>query len=460
MTACDEVLELRPQARCAITRDGELHVADALHDERLGHVSPSRKALMKRLATGPVSRSGLLGTGDDGDELAELITRLASGGWLSIEVRRQGTPLYTLVPLRPPPGPPPATVPAGMVLSRFALLHRDRDGGGMAVESARSWCSMVVHDPGLLGVLADPSGTAGEEGPVGERLRRDLRWAGFAVAGGEEEHDLRLCQWGAHELWFHDRSRLVRGHPRVPFGDTWWARDRFPALPADHEPFSGRETELCRPDLQALRRGDPPLTAVVEDRRSIRRHDDRHPLTARQLGEFLFRCARDRHTRVADGVDYVSRPYPAGGSAYELEIYPLVRRVTGIEPGLHHYDPRRHRLRLVRPMTRDVRRLLEIGARCARTEQEPQTLLIISARFGRVMWKYQEMAYALILKDAGVLTQTMYLVATAMGLAPSAIGGHGAAEFARATGLDPMVEGSVGEFILGSPAPGQADEPA
>jgi SagB-type dehydrogenase family enzyme len=60
------------------------------------------------------------------------------------------------------------------------------------------------------------------------------------------------------------------------------------------------------------------------------------------------------------------------------------------------------------------------------------------------------MAYALVLKHVGVLCQTMYLVATAMGLAPCALGTGDSDLFAYATGLDYVAESSVGEFALGS----------
>ena len=46
--------------------------------------------------------------------------------------------------------------------------------------------------------------------------------------------------------------------------------------------------------------------------------------------------------------------------------------------------------------------------------------------------------------------QNMYLVATAMELAPCAIGDGDSDLFAEASGLDYYTEGSVGEFILGS----------
>jgi SagB-type dehydrogenase family enzyme len=58
------------------------------------------------------------------------------------------------------------------------------------------------------------------------------------------------------------------------------------------------------------------------------------------------------------------------------------------------------------------------------------------------------MAYAAVLKDVGVLYQALYLTSTAMGLGGCALGGGDAATFARASGLDPFDEGTVGEFLL------------
>ena len=88
----------------------------------------------------------------------------------------------------------------------------------------------------------------------------------------------------------------------------------------------------------------------------------------------------------------------------------------------------------------------------------PQVLITIAARFGRVSWKYSSIAYALILKDAGVLMQTLYLMATGMGLGGCAIGSANIELFARMTGIEFHVEGPVGQFAIGrgatSGAPG------
>jgi SagB-type dehydrogenase family enzyme len=59
-------------------------------------------------------------------------------------------------------------------------------------------------------------------------------------------------------------------------------------------------------------------------------------------------------------------------------------------------------------------------------------------------------SYSALLKNVGVLYQTMYLVATAMNLAPCALGAGDSDLFARAVGLDYYAETSVGEFLLGS----------
>jgi SagB-type dehydrogenase family enzyme len=87
-------------------------------------------------------------------------------------------------------------------------------------------------------------------------------------------------------------------------------------------------------------------------------------------------------------------------------------------------------------------------------EDNLQVLLILAARFPRLAWKYESIAYALTLKRVGVVFQTMYLAATAMGLAAHAIGGGDADLFARAASTDFRVETSVGEFLLGSQRPG------
>jgi SagB-type dehydrogenase family enzyme len=134
-----------------------------------------------------------------------------------------------------------------------------------------------------------------------------------------------------------------------------------------------------------------------------------------------------------------------------LEVYAAVRSCDGLAPGLYHYQPLEHRLGGICGLTAEVEELLRGASEATGIPPDRlQVLLILTARFQRIAWKYSSIAYALTLKHVGVVYQTMYLVATAMGMAPCAAGCGDADVFARAAGTDYYAETSVGEFLLGS----------
>jgi SagB-type dehydrogenase family enzyme len=65
-----------------------------------------------------------------------------------------------------------------------------------------------------------------------------------------------------------------------------------------------------------------------------------------------------------------------------------------------------------------------------------------------VSWKYEGIAYSLILKHAGAIMQQLYLVATAIGVAPCSLGVGDSRLFAQATGLNPLRDIPVAEIML------------
>lgn len=376
-----------------------------------------------------------------------------------------GAALYTLYPARSGDVQKPRTQGAALVLSRFAVVHRE--GERLVVESPRAWCDLVVQDPAVLTVVGAFAGpTTVDALPsvlppvILDQLLDDLWEACLLVTaeGSEEDTEFRLRQWSPFELWTHTRSRLgAHGGFNASWGLTGWGEGLFPPLPAKPEEYPGAAIDLHRPDLDLLRDNDPSLTAVLEDRRSVRDHDTDRPITAGQLGEFLYRCARVRGTHLLDGIEHVDRPFPSGGALHELEVYALVRSAEGLEPGLYHYDGHAHRLRTVCEVN-DATRQMVMGAELATGAEDPQVVLVIAARFGRLLWKYEGMGYAAVLKDVGVLYQVMYSVATAMGLAVCGIGGGHAEAFNQATGRDYFTEGVVGELLLGSRPQGTREE--
>jgi SagB-type dehydrogenase family enzyme len=143
------------------------------------------------------------------------------------------------------------------------------------------------------------------------------------------------------------------------------------------------------------------------------------------------------------------RPYPGGGGCYELELYVTVGQCQDIAPAIYHYDPLGHQLELVNSDRAMVDQLLTVARQAAAAEYPPPVLITMTARFRRLTWKYESTAYAVALMDVGVLIQSLYLVCTAMNLAPCALASVHVDAAARAFGTDWRIEPAIGQFMLG-----------
>ncbi len=424
--------------------------------------------------------------GEDEDRLAELVAdgngalarwyycleRLSRRGLICYGLHADGVCLATLVPISRSfaAQSTPLAATGRYVLSRFAYLRRE--GGECLLESPMAHARVVLNDArtvAIFGRLTAPAtlaelmagienlSAAAIAGTLALLWRAGMLQELTAADTIPEDDDPSLRTWAFHDLLFHARSR--KGRTDAPYGGTYRFAGKIEMPPALKQPPAGEIHHLYRPDMGRLEREDPPLARVQERRRSIRAFNSGLPITARQLGEFLFRVARVRDYREveiatpagAQRIETASRPFPAGGALYELELYVAVNSCADLPGGLYHYDPARHVLTRLACRVPDVTSLLADAANSTGIPQdEVQTLMIVAARYPRLAWKYESIAYSLILKHVGVLYQTMYLAATAMGLAACAVGGGDADLFARATGASYMAETSVGEFLLGS----------
>lgn len=329
--------------------------------------------------------------------------------------------------------------PETHVLSRFAYMRREENN--LVLESPLTGSQVLLHHPSAMAIVNaffNPV-TAAEAGSAAEAeaVLTILANSGAIVEcdeAGRDKQPAGSSQWEFHDLLFHARSRL--GRHANPYGGRIPSPLAFEPI---EEPLEG--IELYAPDIEKLKREDPPFALVVEARRSVRIGGDA-PITAGELGEFLYRSARVR----SEG----NRPYPSAGGCYEIELYVAVQQCEGLDAGLYRYRPRSHRLRKVAEPNEHVADLLGQSRIATGGIDAPQILIVYAARMDRLTAKYQSLAYALALKDAGVLQQTMCLTATAMGLAGCPLGGGDSDAFARASGRDYYRETSVGEFILGS----------
>jgi SagB-type dehydrogenase family enzyme len=350
-------------------------------------------------------------------------------------------------------------------LSRFAYISIGQSGP--VLRSPRTKIQLVLNDSSLLQLVlcfvrAVPEDDVLRAVPACQheavtRLMQRCYEESFLIRVGEDgatTEDADMFHWEFHDLLFHSQSRAGRQHQLI--GGTYrFGTGSIPGQVDCDDREDGGHLELYSPDIRLLRDRDLSLTAVLESRRSRRTFS---PMNELQLGEFLFRSCRAiaQPTGEAGPADWTT-VYPSAGNLHPLEVYPVVLRCPGIDPGIYHYLPRKHQLRLVRPYDAEVSALAEDANTAAGKPQDPPAILfVIAANFRKVAWKYESIAYHLILVELGALIQTMYLVATAMRLSACALGSGDSDRFARLIGSNYYLETSVGELLLGAPMDGYA----
>ncbi|MDO9104405.1 MAG: SagB family peptide dehydrogenase [Methylovulum sp.] len=401
----------------------------------------------------------------DWAKLHYLLGRLDAKGLLSRSVPGNGTVLATLLPMtvRFRFALPKLSPDSHYRLSRFVSLRPEQ--GQWLLETPLSPAKLWLHDGQalpLVACLAQPTSLDTLCRAVPNcKPDKALAVLALLVAAGAaapcdavgqlpEDGNIALRQWESVDLLFHSRSRPGR-HDGL-CGATFRFLGQIDPLPALKPLAADAGLPLPIPDMARIQQQDPPFAAVVENRRSIRDYTGRE-LDLALLSEFLFRAARVKAQTDADSPSrpypITQRPYPNGGALYELELYLSVGACTGLTAGLYHYEPLGHRLLPISGLTTDVQQLLDNARLNSGAATQPPVLLTLVARCQRPAWKYQGMAYALMLKNTGVLYHQLYLAATVMGLAPCGLGMGDSDLFAEAARLDYYQETAVGEFMLG-----------
>jgi SagB-type dehydrogenase family enzyme len=461
---------------------GEIVACFDGHSVGLGPFSADMAERSEELRTGLPLRSFASGRSRIDKEIYRLVRRLAAHGLLEYRLARspKGADQVVIEPQMPDywPQTPRLGDSDVLVLSRFAFLRRR--GNEMILESPRASALFKICDPKIAAVLTMLSA------PLRiQELRRQDGFPGlellallldcqmlFKISGARDtglrpqEGDANLVLWDFHDLLFHARS--TQGRHANPVGGVYPYVGVMPPLPAVRPRWPGKKIELRKFAIAQVERplsiaspqageGSMAFTKLLRERHSTRNFDDRQPITLAELARFLDATARVKakgESKLGPDengliVAYAVRPYPSGGGSYELELYLAVDKCEGLARGFYHYDAGGHALVPIEVRTRALDALLTEAAFAMGVPAAPQILITIAARFGRVSWKYSSLAYALILKDVGVLMQTFYLMATEMGLGACALGTANIDVFARMTGIEFHVEGPVGQFALG-----------
>lgn len=473
-------IRLKPDVKLVEQEDNTLVVQSPIMSFPMKNVNPGVRAVLTLLADSGASDPEIkatLASVDNGSGTFPFFTmfpRLMGLGFLSHMLEVDNQPFLSIVPVSPFYTFFKGNIEATdrYTLSRFVCIRPNN--GAMILENPLAYGQLILHHTdvlGLLDLLNEPHSypQMQEKYP---KFDDDSAAKFFQLLLGakaitrvdeqghtEEQANPTLRQWDFHDLYFHTRSRFGR-HANA-FGGNYRFIGEIAPQPALKSQMSEETIDLYTPDLSQLHETDVPFTQVLESRKSTRSFE---PLTVQQLGEFLYRSARVRtifdveaeHGGLVEKIQHTSRPYPSGGASYEFEIYVTVNQCDGLAQGLYHYDPQNHRLEKLSDRNAQTDNLLRDALASYNptlTLDFPPVLINMAARFQRVSWKYDALAYTIILKNVGVLQQTMYLVATAMGIGACAIGGGNSDLFALAAKTDYLMETSVGEFILGNPKP-------
>ena len=187
--------------------------------------------------------------------------------------------------------------------------------------------------------------------------------------------------------------------------------------PATDRPTPVPEQRIALPAPDAL--NNDRLGNVLLQRKTCRSYTGA-AITLKDVGTLLYLSLGYLHERDNDRDDSIAqglsarRSSPSAGGLNACEGFLLVQNVDGLEPGIYAYHPADHTLSRINPLPQPALGQLLGGQHFI---NNLPLGLFITARFDRLWWKYEHSrAYRMAFVEAGHLSQTFQLVATALGL--------------------------------------------
>ena len=193
-----------------------------------------------------------------------------------------------------------------------------------------------------------------------------------------------------------------------------------------------------------------PVPMSVEEaitRRVSGRRFRQASLAPEELATLLYLAAAVRHVREEAGTPFYQRNVPNSGNLGSVEVYPVVLNVTGIEPGIYHFDSVRHDLARLR--AGDYGTWLQKWVFLQLEFSEAAAALILTGAVGRLSSKYGLRGYRLALIDVGHVSENLYLTGTGLGLQVCATAGFIDDELDRALGLDGLETAALLVVLVG-----------
>lgn len=274
--------------------------------------------------------------------------------------------------------------------------------------------------------LDPPSSPSWEETPAGARLSPDLA-AALADLDAQEQDLL---------AWLVRRVKRGPDGERAPISDVWLAhqflktdyeRDDMTVLqninaytaPPVLKEYPDRERIALPTDLLPL---PFPLEEVLA-KRATRRDFSKGPLSLPELATLLHRSYGIRSRSLAYNVrGFPSRFVPSTGGLQSVEVYLAVHAVEGLEKGIYHYNAGCHALEVLD--RGNFRRKVVRSCLFQDWIDAASVVLFLTCDMRKVYWKYGRRGYRFVHVDAGIVSQTLHLVASALRLRSCIVAGY------------------------------------
>jgi SagB-type dehydrogenase family enzyme len=288
-------------------------------------------------------------------------------------------------------------------------------------------------------------------------LVEQLLAAGLLIEEGSAEHrreeELGCWRsWGTAATYFHLATRTLDDERFVSAADDTARLRKKAEQEPEPESFKRYAVEpLPLPEPLAL---DLGLDLALRRRRTTRRFDDGAPVTPEQVSTALHWAGGVQHRFEVPGFGQaVLKASPSGGSRHPVEIYPVVRHVTGLSPGLYHYAADTHALEPLPGEPPDDTTLLHWFGDQSFVARSG-VLFLYTAVLERSAWKYPTgRTYRAVYADLGHVSQTAYLAGTALGLGVFFTAAMRDEPIEEAFGLDWRAEIPLGINGFGVPHP-------
>lgn len=208
---------------------------------------------------------------------------------------------------------------------------------------------------------------------------------------------------------------------------------------------------LPKPNLKALE--EACFWDTVYNRKTCRDFYEDSPLSQVQLSTLLYVSFGYIHKSWPDLEDRKVEPYamrkssPSVGGLNCCEAYVIALNVTGLEQGVYHYCSHQHKLSEIniRNYSGDINELLKGQSFAVNLS----FITVITARLEKCWHKYgHSRAYSAVLIDAGHISQTFHLTASALKLQSWLTGIFSNEKIERMLGIAETTE--VPLFIVGA----------